>query len=145
MGDGATSRVDWQAIAAIGWIAVGGGVGSVMRYLVAQRVQQWATVAAGPTFPYGTLTVNVLGSLILGFLWFALTNASTLAPPYRAGILVGLLGGFTTYSTFALDSVNQLDDGQFGRLATYLLITNVGAILAALVGVRLAQRIYGVT
>jgi CrcB protein len=83
----------WLASAA--WIALGGAIGSVARWSVASAVHRWA----GSTFPWGTLTVNAIGSLVIGAL-AALFMRDALAAPARAFWIVGVLGGFTTFSAF---------------------------------------------
>lgn len=86
-------------------VGLGGAAGSILRYLVSGWVQQaWPTAA----FPYGTLAVNVLGCLVIGGLSHLAETRGLLTPETRALVLVGVLGGFTTFSTFANESVNLL-------------------------------------
>jgi len=100
-------------------IMVGGAAGSILRYVLAGFVQR--TVVA---FPLGTLVVNVLGCLAIGFLSERLTEASV-DPIYRTGILVGVLGGFTTFSTFSLETLKLAENRQFA-----LALLNVAASVA---------------
>lgn len=126
-------------------IAVGGGVGSAMRYVMSDWAQRLLASGTAAAFPGGTLLVNVLGSLLLGFLACALPAATALPPQYRVAILVGLLGGFTTFSTYAFETFSLINDGQW-RLAAVNFLVNNGAALAAVgLGYRLAEKIYGVT
>ena len=95
------------------WVALGGAIGSVMRYglggLVAQKF--------GETFPLGTLTVNVAGSFIIGFLGALASSEGRLSPQSRIFatqfMMVGVCGGFTTFSSFSLQTLNLLRDGEW--------------------------------
>ncbi|GAB4359006.1 MAG: fluoride efflux transporter CrcB [Immundisolibacter sp.] len=78
-------------------VAAGGAIGSMARYLVVNGLAAWL----GRAFPYGTLAVNVAGSLLMGVALATLVQRGWLGEPWRAGIMVGLLGGFTTFSAFA--------------------------------------------
>lgn len=86
-------------------IAVGGAIGAVLRHAVSTGMYSWL----GFGFPWGTLTVNVLGSLALGAVVEAGASTLKLTPELRALIATGLLGAFTTFSTFALDAANLFD------------------------------------
>ena len=99
-------------------VGVGGFVGAVMRYLITTWVQD-----ALHTFslPYGTLTVNIVGCLLIGLLAGLSESRNLLGPETRALILVGVLGGFTTFSTFGYETVQLLRDGE--SLAAF---SNVG-------------------
>ncbi len=98
--------MDWRALAAVG---VGGCVGSVLRYLVSTGM----AAAFGSRFPWGTLVVNAVGGLLIGFLleWEAVRG---LAPQLRLLLVTGLLGGLTTFSAFSHDTVTLLADGRWG-------------------------------
>ena len=86
-------------------IAVGGAIGAVLRHAVSTGMYGWL----GMGFPWGTLVVNVLGSLALGAVVEAGASTLKLTPELRALIATGLLGAFTTFSTFALDAANLFD------------------------------------
>ncbi len=105
-------------------VGVGGAAGSILRYVLAGFVQR--TVVA---FPLGTLVVNVTGCLAIGFLSERLTETSV-DPIYRTGILIGLLGGFTTFSSFSLETLKLAEDRQFG-LALVNVAASVGTCLVA--------------
>ena len=123
----------------IGLIFVAGGVGCVLRYGMAGWVQRFA----GGSFPLGTLAVNVVGCIALGFLAALFTGPVLLREEYRLAILVGLLGGFTTFSTFGYETVSLGNDGQFALAAANLLLSNGLGLAAAWLGSRLATAIYG--
>ncbi len=125
-------------------IAVAGGVGSLLRYLVAGLAQRLVGGALLLSVPAGTLLVNVTGSALLGFLACALPAVSAWPAEWRVALLVGGLGGFTTFSTFALETFRLADEGQWGFALLNLALNNALALAAAWLGWRLAERIYGV-
>lgn len=108
-------------------IALGGAFGSVLRFLVSSGVYQWL----GRGFPYGTLAVNLIGSFLIGFLTeMLLWERINVAAEYRAAVLVGVLGGFTTFSTFSLETVFLIEQGNFSKAGLNILIS-VGVCLFA--------------
>ncbi len=117
------------------WIALGGAAGSVLRYLVHTRIDQ----LHGYTFPVGVLTVNVIGSFLMGFLAWTLTNHITLTEEHRTAILVGLLGGFTTFSTFSHDTLQHFIHGQYAAVMLNIVLSVVLCIIAAGAGLLLAK------
>jgi CrcB protein len=121
------------------WLAIGlgGALGALARWLVSDGMHRWL----GRDFPWGTLAVNLAGSLAMGLLAVLLVERFAPGPALRAGLLVGFLGAFTTFSTFALETV-QLASGAFPlRAALYALASVAGCVAAALVGVLLARQI----
>lgn len=124
-------------------IALMGGFGSVLRYWVATGVQ---IAAAGHStgFVYGTLVVNVLGSLLIGFLSVYLGHVGASAET-RAAITVGLLGGFTTFSAFAFETATLMRAQQHMAAFSHVLLNNALSIAAALAGWRIGERFFGIT
>jgi fluoride exporter len=121
-------------------VFLGGGIGSVLRYLVAGWVQSLSNGA----FPLGTLTVNLVGCALIGFLAPLLTTGPVLVrPEYRLAILVGLLGGFTTFSSFAWETVKLTDDSQWLFAIANIVASNAVGLTFAWLGTRLVTRIYG--
>lgn len=108
-------------------IAVGGAVGALARY----GVSGWVQGGAG-LFPWGTLAVNVSGSFLVGVA-FRCLEAGLLAPEWRPAITVGLLGAFTTFSTFSFEAVTLAQEGEWSRAGGYVLLS-VALALAAVVG-----------
>jgi fluoride exporter len=106
-------------------IALGGAIGSVCRYGLSTVVQR----STSPFFPYGTFTVNVVGCLVFGIIMGAARERFVLGPPERAFLLIGILGGFTTFSTFSYETFALLQDGEFLRGAANAL----GQLLCGLV------------
>jgi len=110
------------------FVGLGGFTGSVLRYLVAGWIQR---LSDKPFFPYGTLGVNVIGCLIIGLLGGWADNSELFSPPVRMFLLIGLLGGFTTYSTFGYETVALLRDRQVlaaGAYVTLHLVLGFGAV-----------------
>ena len=118
-------------------IAGGGAVGAVLRYWLSSGVY----TLTGRGFPYGTLVVNVLGSLVMGFLYIWLLERMPGGVALRAFLLVGLLGAFTTFSTFSLETLNLMEAGQIARALLNTLLSVVLCVAAAALGVMLARQI----
>ncbi len=97
-------------------VACGGAVGAMGRHLVSGQVMRWA----GSGFPWGTLTVNILGSFLLGALVEYLALRWSTTQEMRGFLVVGVLGGFTTFSAFSLDAVLLLERGSLGPAFTYI-------------------------
>lgn len=110
------------------YIFIGGGLGSVLRYGLSKYLN------AGVIFPYGTLGVNVLGSLILGFLMGVVLKNNLQTSASVLFLTVGFCGGFTTFSAFAFENFNFLKNGAYVSFATYTLSSLVLGILAVFVG-----------
>jgi CrcB protein len=120
-------------------IFVGGGCGSVLRYAVAGWVQRFA----GSTFPWGTFVANVLGCTALGFLASLFMGPFLIREDYRLAILVGLLGGFTTFSSYGWETLTLAGDGQWWLASANVVLSNGCGLAAAWLGIRLAGAIYG--
>ena len=117
-------------------IAAGGAIGAVMRYWVSTGVYS----LLGRGFPYGTLAVNVIGSLLMGFLYVLLLERMTLSPELRAALLVGVLGAFTTFSTFSIETLNLIEQADFVKAGLNVLISVVACVGAAWVGLIIGRQ-----
>lgn len=117
-------------------IAAGGATGSVLRYWVANGVH----VLFGREFPYGTLTVNVLGSLIIGALYVLLYERLDAGPEWRALLIIGLLGGFTTFSSFSIETMNLIEAGAQLKAGINILLSVSLCLSACWVGMVLARQ-----
>ncbi len=111
-------------------VALGGAIGSVLRFLVSKAVQD----RAGINFPLGTLTVNLVGAFLIGLFFAVLVEKITLSPEARAMLITGLLGGLTTFSTFSYESVSLLREGEVFLFLVYVLGTNLLGIALTLFG-----------
>ena len=111
------------------WVFVGGGLGSVLRYLIGQ----WSAAALGLTFPYGTLIVNLTGCFALGVV-VQLAIAGSWHGDMRAAIAAGFLGGFTTYSSFNQETLALLSGGATGAAMLNVAITLTGGLAAGALG-----------
>ena len=121
-------------------IAIGGALGSVLRYGCAG----WVQGASGGLFPYGSLAVNISGCLCIGFFGMALGGPVMVREEYRLALIVGLFGGFTTFSTFGWETFALINDGQWLKAGANLVVSNVAGLIAVWLGFRLAERAYGV-
>jgi CrcB protein len=118
-------------------IAAGGAVGALLRFWLSNGV--YALVGRG--FPYGTLVVNVLGSLAMGYLYILMIERLALAAEWRAFALVGLLGAFTTFSTFSIETVNLLQQADYAKAFANAVVSVVACVAAAFLGVIMARQI----
>jgi len=118
-------------------IAVGGALGSVLRYLMGAMVQGWTSAR----FPIGTLSVNVVGSLAIGVLYIWLLERTDASPASVGFWMTGVLGGFTTFSAFSLESVDLLGQGAWSRALAYVLLSVVLCLGAAALGIWGARRL----
>jgi len=119
------------------FVGAGGALGAVLRYFVSGLDHRYS----GGVFPAGTLAVNLSGSLLIGFLW-GLFEQAAVSSNVRVFIFIGVLGGYTTFSTFALENFSLMRDGEINIALLNILLSNAGGILLAYAGYvlsRLAQ------
>lgn len=116
-------------------IAAGGAIGTVLRFFVSK----YAHVMAQGVFPWGTLTVNLIGCLLIGFLW-SFSERASLSPNSSFFLFVGVLGAFTTFSTYSLESLKLLQNGQAVLGIANIGISNVVGLLAVWAGKTLGSR-----
>ncbi|MDF4311200.1 fluoride efflux transporter CrcB, partial [Vibrio parahaemolyticus] len=117
----------------LGFIALGGAIGACSRYLVSE----FCVLLFGRGFPYGTLTVNVVGSFIMGLLIAAFESEILATEPWRQVIGLGFLGALTTFSTFSMDNVLLMQQGAFFKMGLNILLNVVLSISAAWIGFQL--------
>ena len=123
-------------------IALGGALGSVGRYYVIGAAGRWLESLIGTSFPYGTLTVNVVGSFILGALMQGLAVTFDAGEVVQRFLFVGLLGGFTTFSAFSADSIAMLERGEIGRALLYIVLSVVLSVGGFYCGLRLIRGVF---
>ena len=118
-------------------IGVGVFLGAILRYLVSG----WVHRIAGASFPYGTLAVNVLGSFILGFFLVIAEGRFIISPQIRNFIAIGLLGAFTTYSTFSFETIMLLKEMMYIQAAFNVALNLIVGLFAIWLGIILARLI----
>lgn len=118
-------------------VALGSAVGGVVRFLLSAWIEQ----RTASSFPYATLLVNISGSLLMGFLATWTFETAGVSTEVRALLTTGLCGGYTTFSTFSLETVALAEEGALGRAATYVLLSVSLSVLAALLGVYGARQL----
>jgi CrcB protein len=121
-------------------IFLGSGAGGVCRY----KVDGWVQRLVGAAFPVGTLLINVTGCFLIGFLTAAFAGRVLVREEHRVGLLVGVLGGFTTFSTFGLETFTFLNDRQYARAGLNVALSVLVGLAAVAFGYRLAQKWLGV-
>ena len=116
-------------------ISRGAIAGANLRYWMSR----YAVRLLGPVFPYGTLAINVLGSFILGFFLVWTTERTIVDPRWRLLIAVGFCGGFTTFSSYAYETMTYFEQGQWGLLTANFVSNNLLAYAGILAGMALAR------
>ncbi|PYO86910.1 MAG: fluoride efflux transporter CrcB [Gemmatimonadetes bacterium] len=119
------------------YIALGGIAGTLSRY----GLEGWIQSRTATGFPLGTLTVNLSGSLLLGFILRVATGTTLISPDLRAALTIGFCGAFTTMSTFSYESVALLTDGDYLRAALYMSATILGCVAAVMLGTALGSKL----
>lgn len=119
------------------YIAAGGATGALMRYWMSNGIY----VLLGRGFPYGTLTVNVTGSLLMGFLYVFMIERMDISVEWRAGLMIGLLGAFTTFSTFSIETLNLLESGEQLKAALNILLSVTLCILGCWLGMVVGRNV----
>ena len=125
-------------IAVIAYIALGGVLGTLARYVLQGWVQQRSGLA---TFPVGTLAINLAGSFLVGFVIRLATGSTLIQPDLRAGLTIGFCGAFTTMSTFSYENMKLLADGEYWYAGLYMGGTVVGCLATVIAGTALASKV----
>ncbi|MEX0776150.1 MAG: fluoride efflux transporter CrcB [Phycisphaeraceae bacterium] len=120
------------------WIAVAGAAGTLARYGLAGLVHRWP---GSSEFPWGTLVVNAAGCLLFGVVWGLAEYRHVISDDLRPIILIGFMGAFTTFSTFAFETTHMLQGAQWGYAAANIVAQNVLGVIMVLAGFALARAI----
>lgn len=119
-------------------IAFGGAFGCVLRYLVSTSIYR----VFGKDFPYGTLAVNALGSLLAGFLFILLLEyVDSVADSMRSLLIIGFLGGFTTFSSFSLETINLIENGEMSHACLNVVMSVVICLCLTWIGILLGRQL----
>jgi fluoride exporter len=116
-------------------VALGAIFGANLRYVLSRLIAK----VIGPMFPYGTLVINVTGSFVVGWFMVWTTERVLIDPRWRLLIVIGFCGGFTTFSSYAFETMAYLEQGQWALMTTNMVANNVLSLLAALAGMALAR------
>jgi len=120
-------------------VALGGACGAVVRFLMSTGLYHWL----GRGFPYGTLVVNVVGSFLIGLLTEALIlQRIAFTLEYRAAILIGFIGAFTTFSTFSLETLYLIEQGSLTKAALNIVVSVLGCLLAVWIGLLCGRSLF---
>lgn len=128
---------------AYGFVALGGAIGSMLRF----GLNRWLSLLLGGTLPWGTIVINVVGSFAIGLFaaFFESNTRSAIPLEVRQFVLVGLCGGFTTFSSFSLQSLVLLNGGQAGRAMLNIVLSVVLCLIAVSLGYMLPSALAGMT
>ncbi len=118
--------------------AIGGSIGALMRFWVATSIYAWL----GRGFPYGTLFVNVSGSFLMGLLTELMLQRFALSVEYRAAILIGFLGAYTTFSTFAIETLYLIEEGSFSKAGLNVVLSVMLCLTAVWSGLIIGRQLF---
>jgi len=121
------------------WICLGSAIGGGARYLLST----WLLGVLGPAFPFGTLAVNVLGSFLVAAIMYVGLETPHVAPLVRLTLATGVMGGFTTYSTFSYETMRYLQQGAWGLAISNVLMTLFACLAACFLGWMGARWVFG--
>ena len=124
-------------MAQILFIAAGGATGALLRYWMSNGIHAYM----GRGFPYGTLSVNLLGSLLMGLAYVFLIDRMDVSPEWRAGLIIGLLGAFTTFSTFSIETLNLIEAGEQLKAGLNILFSVTFCIAGCWLGMIIGRQI----
>lgn len=124
----------------IWYVALGSAAGGVVRYILGGWIQE----RSGSSFPIQTLFINVSGSLLLGFIQRYALETAAVTPEVRAMLTIGLCGGYTTFSTFSLETVRLLEEGDLRRAGLYMGLSVILSVGAAILGISAARELLAI-
>jgi len=118
-------------------VAVGGMIGALGRFFISAYVNKWL----GTSFAYGTLTVNILGSFLIGFLF--LYFEQVISPNLKSMLMTGMLGALTTFSTFSLETILMAQEGLYTKALLNIILNVIFSLSATIAGMWLFKKVYG--
>lgn len=118
-------------------IAAGGAIGAVFRFVMSNGIHSFMS----RDFPYGTLTVNVIGSFVMGISYVMLIERLNISPEWRAFIIVGLLGAFTTFSTFSIETLVLIENGEISKALLNVLLSVLLCVMGSWIGLILGRQL----
>jgi len=118
-------------------VAVGGMIGALGRFFISAYVNRWL----GSSFAYGTLTVNILGSFLIGFLF--LYFEQVISPNLKSMLMTGMLGALTTFSTFSLETLLMAQEGLYTKALLNIILNVIFSLSATVAGMWLFKKVYG--
>jgi CrcB protein len=118
-------------------VGVGGALGSMLRFAASTAVHS----LLGRAFPWGTLFVNVSGSFIMGALYVLLVERAALGPEWRALLMVGVMGGYTTFSSFSIETLNLIEGGDLTKAFANMAASLVACLIAVWFGMMLGRQV----
>jgi CrcB protein len=116
------------------YVFAGGGAGALLRYLISGTIQK----NSPGIFPYGTLVVNFIGALLIGFLWETFQNI-TISDNIRVFLFIGLLGAFTTFATFSLETLNLIKEREYIQALVNVVVSNITCLILVFIGSGIAR------
>jgi CrcB protein len=128
------SLIEWKPYL---WISLGGILGANLRYFLSRIITRFSDAA----FPYGTLLINITGSLVLGFFLVWTTERVFADPRWRLLVAIGFCGSYTTFSSYAYETMSYFEQGNWSLFAANILANNVLCLAAILVGAMIARAI----
>lgn len=117
------------------WVALGGGLGSMARYLC----QRWFTMPGVNTFPWGTFVVNITGCLLIGIFWGISFRSFSVNENWKLFLMTGLCGGFTTFSAFTLEGIGMIRSDKWGLFFLYAAGSIFFGLIATFFGMKLVK------
>lgn len=119
------------------WVAAGGAIGAILRYVISMKI----AAETGGGFPWGTLTVNMVGCLVIGLMW-SVTEHKTTSDGLLLFLMVGLIGSFTTFSTYGLEGIQLIQSGKLMAGGSYIILSNVAGLLLVIFGKSMLDRFF---